>query len=167
MEPEAFRGIYDELKPKLLRYCTYRCGDPDTAEDIVQEAMVRLWRRDAGAPPADPASWLFTTARHLILDGDKVARNRHRLLASNPVHESEPDRADRALEREEEREKVRKVLGRMPERSREILMLRYSGFSYREIAGEVGVAPGSVGTLLARAERRFLELLSPSEEDAG
>ena len=167
MEPEAFRGIYDELKPKLLRYCTYRCGDPDTAEDIVQEAMVRLWRRDAVQPPADPASWLFTTARHLILDGDKVARNRRRLLASNPVDESEPERADRALEREEEREKVRKVLGRMPERSREILMLRYSGFSYREIAGEVGVAPGSVGTLLARAERRFLELLGPSEEDAG
>ncbi len=167
MEPEAFRGIYDELKPKLLRYCTYRCGDPDTAEDIVQEAMVRLWRRDAVQPPADPTSWLFTTARHLILDGDKVARNRRRLLASNPVDESEPERADRALEREEEREKVRKVLGRMPERSREILMLRYSGFSYREIAGEVGVAPGSVGTLLARAERRFLELLGPSEEDAG
>ena len=45
-------------------------------------------------------------------------------------------------------------------------MLRYSGFSYREIAGEVDVAPGSVGTLLARAERRFLELLRPSEEDA-
>ena len=167
MEPEAFRGVFDELKPKLLRYCTYRCGDPDTAEDVVQEAMVRLWRRDAGEPPADPASWLFTTARHLILDGDKVARNRRRLLAANPVDESEPERADRALEREEERERVRKVLSRMPERSREILMLRYSGFSYREIAGEVEVAPGSVGTLLARAERAFLELLSPSEEDAG
>ena len=45
-------------------------------------------------------------------------------------------------------------------------MLRYSGFSYREIGGKVGIAPGSVGTLLARAERRFLELLRPSEEDA-
>ena len=167
MEPEAFRGVFEELKPKLLRYCTYRCGDPDTAEDVVQEAMVRLWQRDAGEPPADPASWLFTTARHLIQDGAKVARNRRRLLAANPVDESGPERADRALERDEERERVRKVLSRMPERSREILMLRYSGFSYREIAGEVGVAPGSVGTLLARAERRFLRLLGPSDEDAG
>ena len=167
MEPQVFRGVYDELKPKLLRYCTYRCGDPDTAEDVVQEAMVRLWRRDAGDPPADPASWLFTTARHLILDGDKVARNHRRLLAANPVRESEPERADRALEREEERERVRSALSRMPERSREILMLRYSGFSYREIAHETGVAPGSVGTLLARAERRLLEILSPSEEDTG
>lgn len=167
MEPEAFRGVYDELKPKLLRYCTYRCGDPDAAEDIVQEAMVRLWRRDAEEPPADPAGWLFTTARHLILDGAKVARNRERLLASNPASEAGPEQADRILEREQERERVREVLGRMPKRSGEILMLRYSGFSYREIAGKVGVAPGSVGTLLARAERRFLELLGPSAEDAG
>ena len=84
-----------------------------------------------------------------------------------PLTSPGPERADRALERDEERERVRKVLSRMPERSREILMLRYSGFSYREIAGEVGVAPGSVGTLLARAERRFLRLLGPSDEDAG
>ena len=166
MQPEAFRGIYDELKPKLLRYCTYRCGDPDTAEDIVQEAMLRLWRRD-GEPPADAGNWLFTTARHLILDSDKIARNRRRLLASNPVQGSEPELADHALEREEKRTRVRRTLERMPERSREILMLRYSGFSYREIAGEVGVAPGSVGTLLARAERAFLAHMSPSEEDAG
>ena len=166
VEPEAFRDVFDQLKPKLLRYCTYRCGDPDAAEDIVQEAMVRLWRRDADAPPADPAAWLFTTARHLILDGEKVAGNRQRLLASNPVSEAEPEQADRALEREQERQRVREVLRRMPERSREILMLRYSGFSYREIAGKVGIAPGSVGTLLARAERRFLELLRPSGEDA-
>ena len=46
-------------------------------------------------------------------------------------------------------------------------MLRYAGFSYREIAAQVGVAAGSVGTLLARAERRFLALLDPSEEDTG
>ena len=166
MEPEAFHDVFEELKPKLLRYCAYRCGDPDAAEDIVQEAMVRLWRRDADGPPADPAAWLFTTARHLILDRAKVAGNRRRLLAANPVREDEPEAADRALEREQERRRVREVLGRMPERSREILMLRYSGFSYREIAARVGVAAGSVGTLLARAERRFLELLRASGEDA-
>ena len=166
MEREAFRDVFDQLKPRLLRYCTYRCGDPDAAEDIVQEAMVRLWQRDADTPPADPAAWLFTTARHLILDGEKVAGNRRRLLASNPVHDAEPERVDHALEREQERERVREMLGRMPDRSREILMLRYSGFSYREIAAQVGVARGSVGTLLARAERRFLELLRPSGEDA-
>ena len=83
------------------------------------------------------------------------------------MHDADPEQADRVLERQEERHRVREVLGRMPERGREILMLRYSGFSYREIAGKVGIAPGSVGTLLARAERRFLELLTPSGEDVG
>ncbi len=167
MEPEAFRGIFDALKPKLLRYCTYRCGDPDAAEDVVQEAMVRLWHRSAREPPSDPEAWLHTTARHLILDRAKVARNRRRLLAGQPVRSSERAVADRAVEREEERERVQGVLRKMPERGREILMLRYSGFSYREIADRVGVASGSVGTLLARAERRFLELLGPSDGERG
>ena len=167
MEPEAFRGVFDALKPKLLRYCTYRCGDPDAAEDVVQEAMVRLWRRSAVEPPSDPEAWLHTTARHIMLDGAKVARNRRRLLAGQPVRASERALADRAVEREEERERVQGVLRQMPERGREILMLRYSGFSYREIADRVGVASGSVGTLLARAERRFLELLGPSDGKRG
>lgn len=167
MEPEAFRRVFEALKPKLLRYCTYRCGDPDAAEDVVQEAMVRLWRCSAREPPSDPEAWLYTTVRHLILDGAKVARNRRRLLAGVPVPASEREPADRAVERAEERERVQGVLRQMPERGREILMLRYSGFSYREIADRVGVASGSVGTLLARAERRFLELLGPSDGERG
>lgn len=167
VEPEAFRRVFEALKPKLLRYCTYRCGDPDAAEDVVQEAMVRLWRRSAREPPSDPEAWLYTTVRHLILDGAKVARNRRRLLAGVPVPASEREPADRAVERAEERERVQGVLRQMPERGREILMLRYSGFSYREIADRVGVASGSVGTLLARAERRFLKLLGPSDGERG
>ncbi len=167
MDPEAFGRVYDELRPRLLRYCAYRCGDLDTAEDVVQEAMVRLWRREADQPPDDPAGWLLTTARRLVLDGDKVARNRRRLLAENPLDEREPEPPDRALVRAERRDRVRDVLRRMPERGREILMLRYSGFRYHEIAREVGVAPGSVGTLLARAERRFVKLLEAAEPVGG
>jgi RNA polymerase sigma-70 factor, ECF subfamily len=49
------------------------------------------------------------------------------------------------------------VLLRLPERQRECLALRAEGLSYAEIAAALGVAPGSVGTLLARAERAFKE----------
>jgi len=51
--------------------------------------------------------------------------------------------------------RVRAVLARLKRRQAMILLLRYDGFSYREIAEIVGVVPGSVGTLLARAERAF------------
>ena len=57
--------------------------------------------------------------------------------------------------RAEERDSVRQVLMRLSERQRDCLVLRANGLSYAEIAVAIGVAPGSVGTLLARAERTF------------
>jgi DNA-directed RNA polymerase specialized sigma24 family protein len=50
---------------------------------------------------------------------------------------------------------VRQTLARLEPRDRTVLLLRYSGFSYAEIANAVGVKPGSVGTTLARAQQRF------------
>ncbi|NJO82810.1 MAG: sigma-70 family RNA polymerase sigma factor [Blastochloris sp.] len=61
-----------------------------------------------------------------------------------------------SLERAEERAQVRAVLARLPERQSKLLVLRYAGFSYTEIATTLGIAAGSVGTLLARAERAFI-----------
>jgi RNA polymerase sigma-70 factor (ECF subfamily) len=58
--------------------------------------------------------------------------------------------------RREERERVRAALARLPERSAKLLLLRHAGLAYAEIAAALQVAPGSVGTLLVRAERAFL-----------
>jgi RNA polymerase sigma factor (sigma-70 family) len=50
---------------------------------------------------------------------------------------------------------VRRALAEVPERQRECLLLRHSGYSYAEIAETLGIAIGSVGVLLARAEHAF------------
>lgn len=52
---------------------------------------------------------------------------------------------------------VREALGELSERDQTMLLMREEGFKYSEIAEAVDVAPGSVGTLLARAARRFEE----------
>ena len=65
-----------------------------------------------------------------------------------------PDPAT-ALERRQERGQVRQTLSAMKPRAAQILILRYSGLSYAEMAAALGVKPSSVGTLLARAEREF------------
>ena len=51
----------------------------------------------------------------------------------------------------------RAALARLPERTAKLLLLRYAGLSYAEIAAALQVAPGSVGTLLVRAERAFIQ----------
>ena len=60
---------------------------------------------------------------------------------------------------------MQRVLAQMKPRSAQILILRYSGLSYAEIAEAVGVAAGSVGTLLARAEEEFEERYRTAEGD--
>jgi len=58
--------------------------------------------------------------------------------------------------RMEERALVRAAIARLPERQGKLLLLRHAGFAYAEIAATLELAPGSVGTLLVRAEQAFL-----------
>jgi RNA polymerase sigma-70 factor (ECF subfamily) len=67
---------------------------------------------------------------------------------------SEPDPVEVA-EREDERAAVRHALAALPERQAQLLLMRHAGLSYRELAEALGIAPGSVGTSLVRAETAF------------
>ena len=69
---------------------------------------------------------------------------------------------EEVVEREEAAAAVRRALDRLDERERQLLLLRQEGFRYQEIAELVRVAPGSVGTLLARALHRFREAYQES-----
>ena len=161
-----FDQTFDEQYPPLLRYCHRLSGDGDTAEDIAQESMVRLFEREVQGGSAGIRAWLFKTATHLVRDRYRVEENRKRLLNENPVMTSEVDSPERSLERAEVRAMARHALDRLPWRDREMLLMRYSGFSYAEIAEAVDVATTSVGTLLARAERKFTDVLTAAREPA-
>ncbi len=159
-----FDTTFDEEYMPLVHYCHRLCGDRDTAEDVAQEAMVRLFERDVEGSSDGIRAWLFKTATHLVRDRYRVEGNRKRLLSENPVMPTETESPADALERAEDRARARRALDAMPDRDRELLLMRYSGFSYREIAEAVDVAATSVGTLLARAERRFTDVLAAAGE---
>lgn len=69
------------------------------------------------------------------------------------------------IEMERRRAAVRAALDRLTERDREILLLWDAGLSYTEIAGETGLAPGAIGTTLARARRRLVEAHAEGMEE--
>jgi len=161
-----FDETFDEHYPVLVRYCRRLTGDPDVAEDVAQESLLRLFDHDVDGPSAGVRAWLFKTATHLVRDRYRVRENRRRLLEIHPVRPAEPESAERALERSEARAKARAALDTLKPRDREILLMRYSGFSYREIADAIGVAATSIGTLLARAERRFAQAVATAGEAA-
>lgn len=152
-----FDTTFEAHYPGLVRYCRRLTGDSDVAEDVAQESFVRLFDHGIDGTPDGLRAWLFTTATHLVRDRYRVETNRRRLLEENPVGTTAGDSPERSLERSEDRARAHAALETLATRDREILLMRYSGFSYKEIAEAVGVAATSVGTLLARAEARFAE----------
>ena len=161
-----FEATFEELYPGLFRYCHRLTGDPDLADDLAQEAFVRLYDRRVEGTEEGLRAWLFRTATHLVRDRHRVGENRRRLLEAHPVLPGGPAPPDEAVQRREQVAHVREALEHLSKREREILLLRHAGFSYREIAEAVEVAPSSVGTLLVRAERNFVSVYgSPGRRD--
>jgi RNA polymerase sigma factor (sigma-70 family) len=149
-----FDAVFARLHPSLFRYLHRLTGEQDVAEDIAQEAFVRLLRQSL--PEAEVRPWLFTVATNLVRDRARKSERRQRLLMAAPDLVTRPPLPDEDVERAERRQAVRDILERLPERDRQLLLMREEGFKYDEIAQVIGVASASVGTLIARALKKFV-----------
>lgn len=156
-----FESQYDKLYPSLFRYLHRLTGDADAAEDIAQEAFVRLLKQSL--PEDEVRPWLFTVAMNLVRDTARKTERRTRLLTTAPALVTPTVLPDEGLERSERVARVRAVLDQLSERDRQLLLMREEGFKYDEIAAVVGVAPASVGTLIARALKRFTDAYQARE----
>jgi RNA polymerase sigma-70 factor (ECF subfamily) len=160
-----FDALFRRLYPSLFRYLQRLTGDADTADDLAQEAFVRLLGNPL--PEAEAKPWLFTVATNLVRDGARMATRRERLLSTFRPAPSAPPPADAEAERNERIAGVRAALEQLKPRDRQLLLMREEGFSYEEMARTIGVAPTSVGTLLARALKRFSEVYRRHEVGYG
>jgi RNA polymerase sigma-70 factor, ECF subfamily len=152
-ESVEFDGIFERVYPQLFRFVHRLTGDVDAAEDVAQESFVRLLSRPM--PEEDAKRWLFRVATNLVRDGVRAANTRQRLTARVPGVSSLGPPQDERVERDERIAAVRSALDALSERDKRLLLMREEGFRYDEIAEAIGVAPTSVGTLLARATKRF------------
>jgi RNA polymerase sigma-70 factor (ECF subfamily) len=108
--------------------------------------------------PNDTRAWLVSVASNLFRDERRGSSRRRRLLTAVPSDAVVGDVAltpDEDVELNERRRMVRRVLDGLPERDRQVLLLRHEGYSYREIATALDLAEPSVGTFLARARQAF------------
>ena len=148
-----FYRHYDRVYGLLFRLV----GDRAEAEDLTQEAFLKLYSRaGSGRPVAideNVGAWLYRVAMNL---GYNAIRSRKRLWQRNVIllPTDEPG-VESEVGRREERAAVRMTLARLPERQALLLVLRQMNFSYGECATICEVPPGSVGTLLARAAEAF------------
>lgn len=148
---------YTEVYPDLFRFLYSKVWDEDRAHDLAQEAFVRGLSHE----PDDPRAWLFSVAANLARDEARTAIRRRRHLAllkseARVAPAAEPE-APKRLERQERERVARHALEALGERDRDILLLWNAGHDYQEIARQTGLAPGAIGTTLARARRRLVE----------
>lgn len=146
--------LYAQYRNSLVRMLIRRTGDRDRAEELTQEVFARA----VAAPPRNPRPWLFAVALNLVREeGRKYVRQGRRLelyRAEMPTATPSPD--DEMI-REERIAGVRKALGTLSDRDREVLLLQAEGMNYDDIAATIGLAKGAIGTTLARARRRLVE----------
>ncbi len=157
---EVYRSTFEEL----VRFLHRKVWDLERARDLAQEAFVRALRSE----PREPRAWLFSVAINLARDEARsvLRRKKHLALLRTEADEGrQAPPADQAVLEEEERNQVRRALAALTERDREVLLLWNAGLSYREIAELTDLAPGAVGTTLARARRRFVEAHGEMEKE--
>jgi RNA polymerase sigma-70 factor (ECF subfamily) len=150
-------AAFEEHWSSVCRTLYRLVGDWDEAQDLALEAFWRLHTR----PPrhlTNMGGWLHRVANNLGLNAIRARRRRRRYeeeAAALRMQRTDQLSPAAEFERRETQERVRHVLSRMKPRKAQLLMLRYAGRTYAEIADILGVAPGSVGTMLARAEKDF------------
>ena len=160
---ESFEAVFTRYYP-LVYQLAYRCtGRRDEADDIAQEVFLRFYRTPPQATgEAERRAWLCRVATNLGLNALRAQQRRisHEDKASNGLRQIAPVDAElldpeQQVIAQEQAAFIRMVLAELPERQQTYILLRSTGLSYTEIAQATGVAPASVGSLLARAEREF------------
>ncbi|MEM9795269.1 MAG: sigma-70 family RNA polymerase sigma factor [Pseudomonadota bacterium] len=160
----AAAALVDRLGPKLLAFALRMTGgDRPAAEDIVQEAFLRLWSRTKRWDPDGPArlsTWMGRVVANLAIDRARLAKRE-----SGGEPELDPiDPAPSVEDRLAVGGSLEAALDALPDRQRQAVLLRLvHGYSNTEIAEMMGCGVEAVESLTARGKRRLSQLLDETE----
>jgi RNA polymerase sigma-70 factor (ECF subfamily) len=147
-----------EVRRRVRGFAYRLTGDGHLADDVAQETLARALA--SGAPRDLP--WLFAVALNVVRT--EARRASRRRVAPVPVDAVVDPRGTDPLSRmvaEEERMEFWSRVGRLPDREREALLLRFGeGFTCAQIAATLGTTPNSVSCLLHRGKEHLRALLS-------
>jgi len=150
----AFEVLFYKYRNKIKGFALKIVPAQIDPEEIVQEVFVRVWlKKEAIDPEKDFQSYLFSIAKHLVLDHLKSAVNRKLYFVGE--HFQQDLLEDEGLESsisEETEEKLQKLINEIPERRREIFRLsRFEGLSYKQIAERLNISENTVDSQIRNA----------------
>ena len=157
-----FEALYAAAYVRLVRVVTLACGSQPDAEEVVQEAFVRLlprWSRVRGY--ADPEAWVRGTAFRLLSNRRRGRRAAARTLVrytggDHPAAPADADRVD-----------MERALATLPVTQRTVVVLHHLlGLPVEQIAAELGLPVGTVKSRLSRGRAALMPLLRTQEHHA-
>jgi RNA polymerase sigma-70 factor (ECF subfamily) len=163
MEEDVFRAFYDRTARALWAYLARISGDPQLADDLLQETYFRFLRaRVAHESEAHRRNYLFRIATNLVHDARRRRLTGPQYLPADGDHADLPSDSNDAR-RAEQRTDLLRAMARLKPRERELLWLAYAhGSSHREISDSLGLKTSSIKLLLFRARRKMAGLLRPA-----
>ncbi len=154
-----FEALFQEHYPRITSMLARLTGDRSQSEEIAADVFCKLSRHWALLQgKGELTAWVYRVATNAGLDALRSNSRRRRREQEAGVEALRTASSGGALEgilREERCGRVRAVLGSLKPREAQLLLLRANGLAYREVAESLGIPPGSVGTMLARAEAEF------------
>lgn len=167
-DARAARALTRRLVPRVTGYAARMLGDRAEAEDVAQEAMLRLWRiaPDWRQGEAQVTTWLYRVVANLCTD--RLRRARPKALDDvpdpkdgAPAVEARLIAADRVLALET-------ALALLPERQRQAVVLRHlEGLANPEVAQVMDIGVEAVESLVARGKRSLTALLAGRQAELG
>ena len=175
----AFEELVRRYRDRLLTILEHLVGHREQAEDLAQDVFVRVFKaRERYAPEAKFSTWLFTIANNVASNALR-SRSRRREVGvpegngadSAPLALDQLAKAasgfmpTRALDKAEQAEMVRHAVAALNERQRMALLLaKFEGMSYQDIAQTMGLSVQAIKSLLSRARVNLKEILTPYVE---
>lgn len=170
-DPEAARLLTTRLAPRILGYATRLLADRAEAEDVTQEAMLRLWRvaPDWRSGEAQVSTWVYRVVTNLCTDLRRARGRRPGVgLDDAPEVASGGQSAVASIIEADRMAALNAALGQLPERQRQAVVLRHiESRSNPEIGAIMGLGVEAVESLTARGKRTLAGILSGRKAELG
>ena len=170
-DPQASRLLTARLAPRVLGYAMRLLSDRAEAEDVTQEAMLRLWRAapEWRAGEAQVSTWLYRVVTNLCTDLRRARQRRPSVNLDEAPEVADGSRGVVAVMIEADRMAALQVaLDQLPERQRQAVVLRHiEGMTNPEIAEILEVGVAAVESLTARGKRALTAILAGRRDELG
>lgn len=153
---DALKSVYDLTSAKLFGICLRVTGDRAGAEEALQDAFVKIWRKAAvfDATRASPITWMATIARNSAIDWKRA----HGIVLAQVDGDAASDQADASvdmletMEARSTRHHILDCIGRLePQQARAVRTAFYDGLSHSELAEHMAVPLGTLKSWIRRA----------------